>query len=153
VKPYLLALALVTAASCGGGDDAEPSFVTADYADTFTEVRDCRRSIDHDLEFVRILADAEALAAYRDREVEFPVGSIVVKEQYLDNDDDCSGEIVRYTAMRKLEDGADPDFIDWEWQAIDTDFGVIADEDPIGCASCHASCEEPEGYLGTCAAP
>jgi hypothetical protein len=154
VKTSLWALlALVAAASCGGDDGAAPAMISADYVDTFTEVRDCRRSIDHDLEFVRILADADALAPYRDRDAAFPVGSIIVKEQYLDNDDDCSGEIVRYTAMRKLEDGADPDFLDWEWEGVDLDFGVVEDEDPIGCASCHESCEEPEGYLNTCSAP
>jgi hypothetical protein len=146
-------LALVAVASCGGDGESATPLITADYADSFVEVRDCRRSIDHDLQFVRIHAAPDALAPYRDREAAFPVGAVVVKEQFVDNDDDCSGEVQLYTVMRKLDAGADPDLLDWEWQELDADFDVVSDAEPLRCARCHETCEPPEGYLGTCAAP
>lgn len=128
-------------------------FVPADYLATYVEVRSCRQSADHDLNNVRVLVDPAGLVAYRDRTESFPVGATIVKEQYDFGDTDCSGPIVEWTAMQRLEEGSAPEDLDWRWQALDADFQVIADEDLIRCAECHQGCRPPEGYMGTCAVP
>ena len=124
-----------------------------DYAATYTEVRDCRQSGDHDLRVVRVLADPVALAAYADRSAPFPPGAIVVKEEYEFGDTACEGSIEQWTVMEKLEVGSDPDMLDWRWQTIDTDRRVANENEPR-CAGCHAGCGvPPDGYDGTCTVP
>jgi hypothetical protein len=137
------------------GDDTAPvePLFPANYADTYTEVRDCRQSGDHDLNIVRILADPAALAAYSDRMDAFPPGAIVLKEEYEFGDVDCEGPIRQWTAMEKLEVGADATNLDWFWQRVDADRRVATQNDPR-CASCHRGCGvPPDGYDGTCTVP
>jgi hypothetical protein len=139
----------LVALSCGGGEPAFPE----DYAATYTEVRNCRQSGDHDLNVIRILADPAALAAYRDRAEPFPVGSVVLKEEFEFGDTTCSGPIKQWTVMEKLEVGSSPDTLDWAWQTVDADRNVV-DEDLPQCIGCHTGCGvAPDGYDGTCAVP
>jgi hypothetical protein len=141
---------LAACAADAGGDD-EASLLPADYAATYTEVRDCRRSGDHDFNQVRVLADPAALAPYNTRTAEFPIGSIVVKEEYDAADETCSGEIVNWTLMSRLATASSPSTIDWTWQRV-TATKVTRDE--LGCVSCHQACGvPPDGYAGTCALP
>ncbi len=142
-------------AGCPGPPEPPPPdpLVPSDYRDTYVEVRDCRQSGDHDLDNVRVLADPAALVPYRDRMDPFPVGATVVKEQYDFGDSDCSGPIVRWTVMQRLEDGSDPGNLDWAWQALDADFQVVRDEDILRCSDCHRGCDPPVGYMGTCTEP
>ncbi|MGE0792485.1 MAG: cytochrome P460 family protein [Sandaracinaceae bacterium] len=123
-----------------------------DYAATYVEVRDCRGSGDHDLHNVRVLADPTAFAAYANRTEPFPVGAIVIKEEYDFGDTDCTGEIIAWTAMEKLEVGADPRNLDWYWQGLDENRAVDEDN-PRRCANCHEDCAPPIGYDGTCTVP
>lgn len=150
----LLLVAAGLLAGCPGPNP--PVFdplLPADYADTYTEVRNCRSSGDHDLHNIRVLADPEALGPYTNRTDPFPVGSILVKEEYDFGDSDCSGDILRWTVMQRLEDGASPENLDWHWQDVDQDFSVQED-DPERCAQCHFDCGAPPvGYLGTCTEP
>src|SRR5690606_26741642 len=137
-----------------GNDDAgvEPDF-PADYAGSYVEVRDCRGSGDHDLNTIRILASPTALAPYQDRVDPFPVGSIVLKEEYDFGDITCSGPIKQWTVMRRLETGSSPDTLDWAWQRVDADRNVL-DRDKPACIGCHQGCGiEPDGYEWTCAMP
>jgi hypothetical protein len=137
-----LAMAL---AACG--DDA---LFPADYADTYTEVRNCRRSSDHDLHYIRVLADPDALAPYRDRLAPFPVGSIVLKEEYDFADGDCTGPILEWTVMQKTASAAR---LGWHWQRVDADGAIKTDNSSL-CSNCHSGCTpDVDGYDATCAVP
>jgi hypothetical protein len=116
-----------------------------DYASTFSEVRSCRRSIDHDLRFVRVLANPGAMNAYQGRSVPFEPGAIVVKEEYDGADSVCHGPVQGWTVMRRDQTG-------WGFQRL-TSARQVSPADPR-CASCHAACGvPPDGYEGTCASP
>lgn len=150
VAPAELVAAAVTAlllVSCG-----TESLLPDDYLATYTEVRDCRQSGDHDLHSVRVLADPEALAAYSDRSTPFPMGATIVKEEYEFGDDTCAGPIVAWTLMQKLEVGTAPGNLDWTWQRIDAT-GAVLDTNAPRCANCHQDCVPPDGYDGTCTVP
>lgn len=155
----MLALALAVAAGvgCGGGDDddvpPEP-VLPADYETTFQEVRNCRFSADHDLARIRVRAAPDALTPYTDRTTPFPVGALVVKEQFDPGDMECAGPVVRYTIMTKLAAGSAPEALDWEWNALDQDGVPVAGEDINRCIGCHVACgKPPDGYDGTCTVP
>jgi hypothetical protein len=141
---------------CGGDDDdggVETTLFPASYADTYQEVRDCRKSGDHDLNQVRVLADPAALAPYQDRVDPFPEGAVVIKEEYDFADTTCSGELVQWTVMSRTAEGAAPDQLDWHWQTVGPDRSVV-DDNEVSCAGCHSDCGVPPvGYAGTCAMP
>lgn len=130
-------------------DDPEPKF-PASYAATYTEVRNCRSSSDHDLHRIRVLADPEALGPYMTRTSPFPVGSVVLKAEYDFADVTCSGEPVEWTVMQKL---ATPEDLGWVWQRVAADRSVTTENDPL-CITCHTSCGvSPDGFDGTCTMP
>ena len=149
------AVVMVVVSGCPGDDDpgidAEPVF-PADYAASYVEVRNCRGSGDHDLNNIRILADAAARAPYEDRATPFPEGAVVLKEEYDFGDPTCEGPLKQWTVMQKLESGSSPDTLDWAWQRVDED-RIVVEEDPPRCIGCHTSCVAPDGYDGTCAMP
>lgn len=151
--PCVVASLVAALAVSGCADDApsgpEPSF-PADYLATYTEVRDCRNSIEHELSRVRVLADAAALGPYQGRDADFPVGSVVLKVEHDGSDTDCSGEPVRWTVMTRLAAGSSPETLDWYWQEVSASRRVTS-ENEARCVGCHTSCGvPPEGYLGTC---
>jgi hypothetical protein len=138
---------VLLAACTSSGDDAptEQPFYPADYAATYTEVRDCRFSIDHDSQRVRVLADPAAVDTYTSRTGTFAPGAVILKEQYDKADMTCSGPIKQITVMKRL-DG------DWAWQRVLA--GRVSVEDPTNCINCHADCGVPPvGFEGTCTAP
>jgi len=147
----LLAALGLFAVSCGeDGDDGPAPLFPSDYRDGYTEVRDCRGSGEHELNNIRVLADRAALAAYRDRQQDFPEGSVVLKEEYGFADPACSGEPIRWTLMARLASGSSPETLDWYWQDVDAARRVISENDSR-CVGCHQGCgQPPEGYLGTC---
>jgi hypothetical protein len=159
-RPNPRALRLVffalMAAALGCGDDGgdgesgpAPSF-PADYASSYSEVRDCRNSGDHELNRVRVLADPSALAPYRERDADFPVGAVVLKAEHGFGDADCTGAPVRWTVMTRLAAGSSPQTLDWYWQDVDASRRVTSEND-TRCIGCHTGCGvPPEGYLGTC---
>lgn len=136
----VLAIALLVAC---GSDSAEPTLFPADYASTYTEVRSCRPSVDHDSHQIRILAAADAVTAYTDRVTPFPEGAVIVKAEYARTDTSCAGPVVELTAMQRAG-------TDWRWQRTTAELEPIAIE-PGDCSGCHAQC--PGGYAGTCATP
>lgn len=130
----------------------EPLFA-ADYASSYTEVRDCRQSGDHDLNIIRVLAAPAALAPYRDRDQPFPEGAVVLKEEYDFGDTTCTGPIKQWTVMARLADGSSPDALDWNWQQVDAERNVIGEDIPR-CYGCHTGCTPAnDGYDHTCAVP
>jgi hypothetical protein len=148
----LLALGLAGCPGDDGDDGPAPDF-PADYASSYVEVRNCRGSGDHDLNTIRILADPAARAAYEGRAVPFPAGAVVLKEEYGFGDTTCSGEIVQWTVMRKLDEGSSPETLGWAWQKVDAERRVVSEDEPR-CIGCHQGCGVgPDGYDWTCAVP
>lgn len=146
-----IVLALVTCALVACSDPTPPEF-PADYAASYTEVRDCRASSDHELHHIRVLAAPAALEAYTTRAVPFPVDAIVLKEEFDFADSSCTGPIVKWTVMRKLA-AASPATLGWRWQHVGPD-RVVVTEDEERCITCHTTCgAPPDGYDGTCTMP
>jgi hypothetical protein len=165
--PLVLAVVLAAPFGCGCGDDAgtdpdaapadaapEPLF-PADYAETYTEVRDCRSSTSHDFRSIKVWADPAAAAPYLDRLEPFPVDSIVLKEEFDLGDVDCEGPIVSWTVMQRLAEGTAPALqLDWFWQRVDMS-GAVETQNLPSCFGCHDDCDGNPGdsYQNTCAVP
>lgn len=142
---WLYVAVLLTACA----DDPDPRF-PADYTATYTQVRDCRSSSDHDLHRIRVLADPAALGPYNTRTSPFPVDSVVLKAEYDFGDTACAGPVIEWTVMQKL---ATPEDLGWVWQRVAADRGVTTQNDSR-CITCHTSCGvSPDGYDGTCTMP
>lgn len=144
-------------AACGDPEDDEPQgddvVFPADYASTYTEVRDCRQSGDHDLNNIRIVADSAARGPYQDRSTPFPTGSVVLKEEFEFDDVDCTGEVKQWTVMQKLESSSGADTLGWTWQQVDRERGLVT-ENSQRCVACHSGCVGSDtGYDATCADP
>ena len=95
------------AVGCPAPPSVEPVF-PADYASSYTEVRDCRRSPEHDLAYIRVLASEDAREVYQTRTGDFPEGAVVLKEEHADAD--CT-DLTGWAVMRR-EGG------DWRWQEV-----------------------------------
>lgn len=155
----LFGVALALVMGCGDGETdpepdpgPEPAF-PADYAASYTEVRDCRQSGDHDLNIIRILADPAALGPYVDRDQPFPEGAVVLKEEYEFDDMTCEGPIKQWTVMVRLADGENAEQLDWHWQKVDAERQVATENEPK-CYGCHTGCTPAaDGYEYTCAVP
>lgn len=151
-RPLLFALACIAASGCaddGGGGPVFPE----DYLATYTEVRDCRQSGDHDLNRIRVLAGPNAVDAYVNRDQPFPVGAVVLKEEYDFADSTCSGAIKQWTVMQKREANSAPEQLDWFWQRVDSERNVVGEDTPR-CYGCHTGCTPAMGgYDHTCTVP
>lgn len=132
-----LLLATTFMSGCDDTDArAEESFVPADYADAFEEVRDCRFSVEHDAVYVRILAAPAIAEAYRDGRYPFEEGAVIVKEEHRTAD--CN-ELIGVTAMQRLRQDDDPELGDWQWQRYDAALRPT-DIEPQRCVACHQAC-------------
>jgi len=147
---------LLLAGGCGDeppAPAAEPAVAfPADYAVSYTPQRDCRKSGDHELDFVRVLTDAAATGPYADRTTAFPDGAVVLKEQYDASDVDCTGPVVAWTVM--LKHAAATERLGWDWQRVSADRRVL-ETNGSRCIGCHSGCTgAPEvGYDFTCEEP
>lgn len=153
-------LALLASVGCNSDDtsgpdpDAGPPLVPVfpeDFEARYTEMRDCRLSHEHELRFIRVLVSPSAEAPYAalSPDMPYPVGAILVKPEY--DEPDCTVPL-SYTAIAKLEPGANPDGGDWRWQRVDLDHQVVEDGAPERCVTCHTQhCAPPYGYDLTCA--
>ena len=138
----LLALSALALSGCPS-PEAEPVF-PADYESSYVEVRDCRRSPEHELAYIRVLASPDAAPVYTSRVGDFPEGAVILKEEHASA---ACDDRIGWTAMRR-EGG------DWRWQEVAPDRVVIEDGAVERCASCHARCVDgTQGYQGTCAEP
>ncbi|HVZ35066.1 MAG TPA: cytochrome P460 family protein [Polyangiaceae bacterium] len=140
---------LTLAAACSSDSGGTPLF-PANYADSFTQVRDCRQSIEHAAQ-VRVLADPQAAGPYLNRDQDFPEGAVVLKEEYDFGDEDCTGPIQAWTVMVKQAAGSHPQELDWAWQKVSASRKVTSSDEPR-CIVCHHTCGvPPDGYDWTCA--
>jgi hypothetical protein len=163
---WLLAVVTIALAAGACGDDdggadgappdaaPEPLF-PVDYASSWTPVRDCRSSTSHDFHFITIWADPQAAAPYLERDAPFPVGSVVLKEEFDIGDTECAGDIVQWSVMQRLAEGSAPALqLDWFWQQVDENRQVIG-QNGGRCYGCHDDCDgnPVDSYQNTCAVP
>jgi hypothetical protein len=158
LRLLVLSAALAPGAVACGGDEthgtpsASPLF-PANYASTYTEVRNCRQSGDHDLNVIRVLADPAALGPYLNHNAPFPEGAVLLKEEYDFADTTCSGAITQWTVMARLATGSSPVTLDWRWQQVGDGRNVIGQDTPR-CYGCHTACTGSSGgYENTCTLP
>jgi hypothetical protein len=145
----------------GGGTDGAPPdaapepLFPADYAASWTLVRDCRASTSHDFHSIKVWADPHAATPYLERDAPFPVDSVVLKEEFDIGDTECTGDIVQWTVMQRLEEGSAPPLqLDWFWQEVDENRQVIS-QNQGRCYGCHDDCDgnPADSYQNTCAVP
>lgn len=147
----LAGAALAACSDDGDGAPAgpEPPF-PVEYRAQFVEVRSCRSSTEHDFNRVRVLADSNAAGPYLGRDADFPVGAVVLKEEFDFADTDCTGEVIGWTLMERLPRGSSPETLDWRWQDVAPSRTVLTEDEPR-CIGCHTTCGvPPDGYEGTC---
>ena len=148
----VVAVAILASTSSSCSDPAKAVIFPADYAATYTEVRNCRMSVEHGPVNIRVLAAPDALDAYTTRAAPFSTGAILLKEEYPEGDTTCAGPLKAWTVMEKLDDGSAPAALDWHWQKVDAKRHVLTDNDQT-CIACHMNCAPPSGYLNTCTEP
>ena len=160
-----LAAFLAVGSVAGCGDDGDPMIPTvepyfpADFASTYTLVRACRFSNDHNLSRVAVYVDSMGAQSYLNGDYPLPVGTICVKTLTAGDDTSCGGPPTEYVAMKKGPPGTAPSQGDWLWQAVNPDrsvrlSGTLFEE----CTSCHAACTDddpsfPGGRDFTCTDP
>jgi hypothetical protein len=137
--PALVLAAAALALACDPSPPPEsgaPSMLPEDYLQRFVEVRDCRPSIDHDLQ--RIVIKTETGAATRYNAGPFPLdtGTLIIKEEF--SDPECK-LLSGWTLMRKEPAGYDGRFGNWRWQRLGPDGKVREDGKLLRCAGCHAA--------------
>ncbi|MFN0150400.1 MAG: cytochrome P460 family protein [bacterium] len=164
-RRFLLALlclcAALAAISCGGDSnptppDPEPAdpFFPANFEQSYTLVRDCRFSTDHNLTKVRVYVDSIGAASYLAGTYPLPVGTIAVKVLTDGQADDCAGATEEFVAMRKGVPGTAPTYGDWEWQAVNPDRSVrLSGQLFDQCVACHASCTFGRDFMCTDESP
>lgn len=156
-----LAAAICTGICAAGcSDEPEPTPIApvvtaAELASGgFEEVLACRASHEHDLRYVRIVANAAAVAMYRrcilvpaaGCSEPFPVGALFVKYEY-ELPGCFPGDFDGYTASLKLAPGSYPEGHDWRWQRLTPKFRVTEDGAPLRCLLCHIDhCAAPAGH-------
>jgi hypothetical protein len=108
------------------------------YRATFTEVRDCRFSIEHGGFTIRVLANDVALEAYLADAAQLPVGSIIIKEEF--GGPDCADDSVleQWRVMRKEPPGFDPNAGDWHWQRVLANGRQVVEDSKASCIGCHS---------------
>lgn len=149
--PGLLALSLTLACAQVDSPNA-PVVLPADYKATFMQVRDCRPSADHDLHHIVVRVKPELAAAYNAGPYPLPAGSLVVKEEFGDQDAQCQN-LLGYTVMRKEAGGYFPAGGDWQYFTLDSLGAVLVGGPQPRCASCHTSCPGGRDRDRLCANP
>ncbi len=125
----------------GNGSGAVEAVFPDNYRETFTEVRDCRMSIEHGPFMIRVLANDIALQPYLNNENPLPVGSVLVKEEFLGTDCSNLAELAQWRVMRKEPPGFDPEDGDWHWQLVLAPARTVADNSKRTCIGCHSLSE------------
>jgi hypothetical protein len=132
---------LICCAGCPQEPPAGPDIIfPADYRTTFTEVRDCRNSVEH-AATIRVWVNAIGAEAYFADENPLPVGTIVVKEEFAGGGCDDDADLAIWSVMRKEAAGFDPDANDWRFQEVSSPGRTITLDDKATCIACH---DEPE---------
>jgi hypothetical protein len=151
-------VAVVVCSACGNdvAKPLPPPVFPADYvAQGYMEVRNCRPSLEHSPDNIRVLASMapDAFTPYTTRTGTFPTGAIVLKEQYYAADTSCTGPIHQWTVMERLDTDSSPDTFDWHWQRVDNHLHTTMDNDQT-CIACHNDCGgSGDRFFHTCTDP
>lgn len=147
------ALAIACGEASNPGPPLGPSLLPPDYAQRFTQVRDCRSSIEH-LPYILVKTDPALAARYNNGPFPFDVGSLIVKEEFSDRG--CTA-LTGYTLMQKEAPGYDAAYADWHWQRLDAQGKVVHDGKGQGaqavCATCHLATPACKTRDLTCTEP
>ncbi|NOT00758.1 MAG: hypothetical protein HOP29_09030 [Phycisphaerales bacterium] len=141
----MIAYAAAVACGCapptddGGGVDAVPVFPN-DYRATYRLVRDCRGSIEH-AATIRVYVNEIGADAYLADANPLPLGTVVVKEEFVGTGCDNDEELAVWSAMLKREPGFDSADGDWQWQEVIAPNRRVRLDDKTTCIQCH---REPE---------
>jgi hypothetical protein len=115
--------------------EPEPIF-PANYRDTYTEVRDCRNSTEHGAT-IRVWVNDVGAAAYRADENPLPVGTIVVKEEFVGADCGDDDDLMFWSVMRKEAPGFDAADADWRFQEVGAPNRNVRLDNKVTCIDCH----------------
>lgn len=145
--------ALLLALGCGDDKTTDPPpaatpYFPSDYLATYSLVRDCRFSVEHDGFFIAVHCNPSAAPAYQSGVYPFVEGTVIVKTLY--NNDDCTG-VAGYAVMKKGAPGSAPSTGDWSWQDVGADRSVLQEGSIQACISCHTGCTEGRDF--TCTNP
>ena len=117
---WIAAISLFVWTGCGPEPEPEPEpepVIEPVFGDVsgWSEERDCRFTHEHELRYIRVVADPGAREPYRalDPSTPYPVGATLVKLEY--DDENCT-QLTGYTAMQKQEPGFSATGNDWRWQ-------------------------------------
>jgi hypothetical protein len=133
-----LCLAVASLVACAEVDSPNPQEVLPDnYRTAFVEARTCRTSSGHDLNNIVVRVDPKLRNVYEAGPYPFPVGSLVVEEEY--HDTACT-DLLGYSVMRKEVAKPDSPTGDWTFLHLDGRRRVIETNTPR-CVSCHARFE------------
>lgn len=126
-------------AACGAEEDPEfvydsNSFFPEDYKTSYSKLSkyDCTKSADHGNDYVKVWVSPEIKPAYDQKGTAAPEGSVVLKEQFLD--DECT-DFNRITVMKRDSSSANG----WQWQRIFENGEVEFTVEDNFCVSCHAA--------------
>lgn len=147
-RPLSLALTIataVTALACDPDDGGPAPIYPADWATSFTKVRDCRQTPEHDLNHVTLHVDPASVALWQQCVVydstcteRFAEGATFIKAEYSDS---ACTDLVLVSAAKKSSDAAFADVGGWHWQEVQADGRVAEDGAVERCARCHESCD------------
>lgn len=145
---------LILGFSCGESEQPDPTdeteeptaFIASDFETAFTEVRDCRFSIEHDGTSIQVYVNDIGLDSYQNGVYPFPEGTVIAKKEHVDaNCETLSG----FAVMQKGVEGTDSDNSDWKWQRLKDDFSVDSAAAIGSCVSCHNSCTNGRDFACT----
>jgi len=98
----------------------------------------------HGDRFCDVYISKDGEAAIRTGSAEYPVGTLVIKSKYPDEE---RSKIELYTVMRKMPKGYWPEHGDWEFSVLDSEKKhVLARGRVESCADCHDA-YSASGYL------
>ncbi len=118
------------------GGSASP--LARDFRSTYTKLnheRFASRGHLRDRFDVDVYVNAAAKTAWTSGAHEYPVGSVLVKDQF---DHAVAGRAAGVLVMEKREAGYDPEGGDWRWLVLGLNGGIEREGKIDACARCHA---------------
>jgi hypothetical protein len=144
-----LIVACAFGGTCETPDPTVEPIAPADYRTSFTQVRDCRFSIEHDGVQIRVWANDIAMAAYLAEENPLPVGSVIVKEEFIGDNCDDDPDLNILSVMRKETSGFDNEDNDWHFQEINPTSRAVITNTKTDCIECHRNDCSARDYMCT----
>ena len=120
--------------------DEQDIIFPENFRESFTVVRDCRNSIEHEAT-VRVWINAIGEAGYLDDAATLPEGTIVIKEEFAAGADCDDADLAFWSVMRKEPAGFDPAANDWRFQEVAAPNRRISLDGKSTCIDCHTVTE------------